>query len=153
MHTLAAPAVVAPPGYTAITVSAAAVFLTMALLLRWKRLAKIEFLSPWFCLLGGIGLAAAFLQSWAHSLAGFGRNTIPIVGVAIPVVIAVVLLFIVCYDFWPKHPTNTMTAVSAFLLPAFGPEIGGAVGRTLDTALTYIATGGAAVIGAAFGVS
>lgn len=150
---LAASAAAEPPGYKAISVSAAAVFLTLALLLRWKRLQKIEFLAPWFCLLAGIGLAAAFLLSWAANGAAFAREHIPVIGVAVPVVVALVLLFIVCYDLWPKHPTTTMTSVAALLLPACGPQLGGAVGAALLTALTYIATAGAAAIGAAFGVS
>lgn len=140
-----------PPHFTEVSLSAAAVALTLALLLRWKPLHRIEFLIPWLCLFGGIGLAAAFLRTWAHDLAGFG-GVMPYVGVAVPVVAAVVLLFIVAYDFWPGHPTNNTTQIAATLLPAFGPEIGGMVGSMLITAFGWIAVVGVTAISRMFGV-
>jgi hypothetical protein len=155
MPTYAAPIaapVAAPQHFGAISVSAACVVLTLALLLKWRPLNRLEFLIPWLCLIAGIGFAAAFLRSWAHNLAGFGSSFVPVVGVAAPVIVAIVLLFIVCYDLWPRHRTNTTTAVAALLLPAFGPEIGGTVGVFLGTALSSIAVFGARAIATLFGV-
>lgn len=149
----AAPAAAAtPPGFFAISVSASVICLVLAWLLKWKTFRKIEFLIPWFCLLGGIGLAAAFLQSWVVKGASLVQGVVPIVGVAVGVVVAVVLLFIVIYDLWPKHPTNGLTSTSAFLLPSFVPLLGGAVGAAATSVLSYLAVGGATIIGAAFGV-
>lgn len=140
-----------PPHFTEITVSAAVVSLTMALLLCWRPLGRLNFLVPWLCLIGGIGLAAAFLRQWAHSLSGLGA-TLPYVGVAAPVVVAVVLFFIVGYDLWPGHSTNRTTYMSAVLLPAFAPELGGAAGSTLATFLGWVAVAGATTLGRLFGV-
>jgi len=141
-----------PSHFAAISVSAACVALTLALLLRWRRLNRVEFLTPWLCLIAGIGFAAAFLRAWAHDLAGFGSSVVPIVGAAVPVIVAVVLLFIVLYDMWPKHPTTTLTQVSALLLPAFGPEIGGTVGAFLGTALGTVAVTSSRALATLFGV-
>lgn len=153
MTTLAAPySVGVPQHYTAISISAAVVALVLVLLLQWRPLGRLSFLVPYLCIVAGLGFAAAFLRSWAHSLAGLGRTTIPYVGVAVPIVVAVVLLFIVLYDLWPGHPTNRTTALAATLLPAFGPEIGGFIGYALATALSWLAVTGAALIATTFGV-
>lgn len=141
-----------PQHFTAISISAAAVALTLALLLKWKPLSRLEFLIPWLCLIAGIGLAAAFLRGWARYMGAMSRDAIPYLGVAIPVVIAVVLLFIVLYDMWPKHPTNTTTAVASVLLPGVAPEIGGAIGALLASALGWVAVAGARIIATLFGV-
>jgi hypothetical protein len=152
MYLLAAPAAAAPPHFHAISISAACVALTLGLLLRWRRLNRIEFLSPWLFLLAGIGFSAAFLRGWAHSLTGWGSTAVPVVGLALPVVVAVVLLFILLYDLWPGHSTNNLTTLSALLVPAFGPEIGGTVGTLVGTALSSIAVAGASAIATLFGV-
>lgn len=141
----------APPHFTEITLSAAAVSLTLALLLCWRPLGRLNFLVPWLCLIGGIGLAAAFLRQWAHDLSGFGA-TVPYIGLAVPVVAAVVLFFIVGYDLWPGHSTNKTTYISAVLLPAFAPELGGMVGSLLGTFLSWVAIVGATALGRLFGV-
>lgn len=153
MPALAAPSAAAvPPHFFAITISAACVCLVLALLLKWKRLNKLNFLIPWLILIAGIGLSAAFLRSWAHSLSSFGASAIPVVGGTLPVVVAVVLLYIVLYDLWPKHPSNTITEASALLLPAFAPEIGGTIGSFIATFLSSVATAGAHILGTLFGV-
>lgn len=152
MVALAAQRAAVPPHFFGITVSAACVFLALALLLRWKTFGRIGFLTPWFLLVAGIGFSAAFLHRWAHGLAGFGASTIPVVGHAVPIVAAVVLLWIVIYDLWPGHPSNTMTEASALLLPAFAPEIGGTIGAFLATTLSTIAIAGARIIGTLMGV-
>lgn len=152
MLALAAPRAAVPPHFFGISVAAACVFLTLAMLLKWKTFRKLEFLIPWFMLIAGIGFAAAFLQKWAHSLSGFGSDVVPIVGAAIPIVLAVVLLWIVVYDLWPGHPSNTVTEASALLLPAFAPEIGGSIGGFLGGVLSSIAVAGAHIVGALFGV-
>lgn len=141
-----------PPHFFAITVSAACVFLALAGMLKWKEIKKVNFLIPWLLLVSGIGFAAAFLQGWAHGLAGFGREFIPVVGGAVPVVVAVVLLYIVLYDLWPKHESNKTTEIAALALPAFAPEIGGAIGAWLATSLSWVAMSGAHIIGALIGV-
>lgn len=141
-----------PPHFAAISVSAAAVFLTVALLLKWKRLSKLEFVKPWLYLLAGIGFAAAFLTAWANTAMGWCRNAPYGAGAAIPVVIVIVLAYIVCYDLWPKHPSNRTTEMAALLLPSFAPAMGGAAGQMLGTALSTVAVTGATVIGQAFGV-
>lgn len=141
-----------PANFTAITISAAVVSLTLALLLKWRPLRRLEFLIPWLCSVAGIGFAAAFLRHWAQALGRISRDAIPYIGVALPVCVAVVLLFIVLYDMWPKHPTTPTTAYAALLLPAFGPEIGGAVGTGLASALGWVAVAGARIIATTFGV-
>jgi hypothetical protein len=146
-----AAAVGVPTNFTAISISAAVVCLTVGLLLRWRPLRRLNGLIPWLHLVAGIGLAAAFLRTWAHQLAGLG-TAIPYIGVAVAVVVAIVLLFIVGYDLYPGHPTNNVTAGAATLLPAFGPEIGGMVGSMLGTALGWIAVAGATALSRLFGV-
>lgn len=141
-----------PPHFTAISISAAAVALTLALLLKWKPLGRLEFLIPWLTMVAGIGIAAAFLRGWVQSIGGMSRDSIPYLGVAAPVAAAVVVLFIVLYDLWPKHSTNKTTAVAAFLLPAVAPEIGGAVGTMVSNALSWVAVAGARIIATTFGV-
>jgi hypothetical protein len=141
-----------PPHFTAISVSAAAVALTLALLLKWKPFGRLEFLIPWLTMVAGIGITAAFLRGWVQHLTAMCRDAIPYLGVAIPVAIAVTLLFIVVYDLWPKHPTTKTTAIAAFALPAVAPEIGGAVGVTLASALSWVAVAGARIIATTFGV-
>lgn len=141
-----------PPHFAAISISAAFVFLTIALLLKWKRLSKLEFAKPWLYLLAGIGFAAAFLTSWANTVMDWCRNLPYGTGAAIPVVVALVLAYIVCYDLWPKHPSNKTTEMAALMLPSFAPAMGGAAGQILGTALSTVAVTGATVIGKAFGV-
>lgn len=145
-------AVGVPAHFTAISISAAAVALTLALLLKWKPLGRLEFLVPWLTMVAGIGMAAAFLRGWVQSLAGMCRTAVPYLGVAIPVAVAVVVLFIVLYDLWPKHSTTRTTAIAAFALPAVVPEIGGAVGSAAATALSWVAVAGARIIATTFGV-
>lgn len=141
-----------PAHFTAISISAAAVALTLALLLKWKPLGRLEFLVPWLTMVAGIGIAAAFLRGWVLSLAAMCRGTIPYLGIAIPVVAALVVLFIVVYDLWPKHPTNKTTAIAAFALPSVIPAIGGAVGIAVATALGWVAVAAARIIATTFGV-
>lgn len=152
MLALAANRAAVPPHFFAITVSAACVCLVLAGLLKWKRLNRLNFLIPWLILIAGIGLSAAFLRSWAHGLSSWGASMVPVVGGALPIVIAVVLLYIVLYDLWPKHPSNTVTEGAALLLPAFAPEIGGTVGSLIATFLSTVAMAGAHIIGTLFGV-
>lgn len=152
MHVYAAQAAAVPAHFGAISMSAAAVLLTLAALLKWRPLRRAEFLIPWLCLLAGIGLAAAFLRGWANWLTSFGTSSIPIVGVAVPWIIAIFLLYVVCYDLWPKHPTNNLTAVSALLLPSFGPGLGGATGMALGTVMSSMAAAGATGLATLFGV-
>jgi len=140
-----------PANFTAISVSAAGVALTLALLLKWRPLSRLDFMIPWLCSIAGIGLAAAFLRGWAVSIGGVSRG-LPFIGGALMVCVALVLLFIVLYDMWPGHPTNNLTAFAAVLLPAFGPEIGGLAGASLASALSWIAVAGASLISTTFGV-
>lgn len=151
MHVLAAPAAATPQHFFAITVSTACVCLTLALLLKWKTLNKLNFLIPWLILVAGIGFAAAFLRGWAHGLSSFGASMIPVVGTALPIIVAVVLLYIVLYDLWPKHQSNTVTEGAALLLPAFAPEIGGTIGGFIATGLSSVAIAGSHIIGTLFG--
>ena len=141
-----------PPHFTAISISAAAVALTLALLLKWRPLGRLEFLVPWLTMVAGIGIAAAFLRDWVRTLAAGCRDTIPYLGVGAPVAAAIVVLFIVLYDLWPKHATTKTTAIAAFALPAVAPEIGGAVGTTVAKALSTVAVVGARLIATTFGV-
>lgn len=141
-----------PPHFGLISISAASVCLALAYLFGKKPFKKAEAAIPWLMLVAGLGLSAAFLRSWIHSLAGFERESIPTVGDAIPVVVAIVLAYIVFYDLWPKHESNKTTKVAALLLPSFAPEIGGAVGHFLGSALGALAVAGARLIGAMFGV-
>lgn len=152
MLALAAQRAAVPPHFFGISVAGACVFLALALLLKWKTFNKIGFLVPWFMLIAGIGFSAAFLHKWAHGLSGFGVSVIPVIGIAVPIVVAVVLLWIVIYDLWPGHPSNTVTEASALLLPAFAPEIGGTIGGFLGATLSSIAIAGAHIIGTLFGV-
>lgn len=153
MHSLArAPSsLTVPQHFAAISISEAAFFITVALLLNWKRLSKVEFLKPWLYLCAGIGFAAAFLTAWANAIDGWLRG-VPYIGVAAPVVIAVVLAYIVAYDLWPRHGSTKTTEASALLLPAFSPAIGGFVGQVLATAFSYLAIASASILATAFGV-
>lgn len=148
---LAAVARPIPEHFTAITVSAAAVCLTFVFLLRWKPLHRIEFLTPWLCLVAGIGLGAAFLNGWANTVAGWFRP-IPYVGPVLIWVIAIMLAYIVLYDLWPRHASNGLTNVSALLLPAFSPTIGGAAGTALSAGISAVAVAGASILSTAFGL-
>jgi hypothetical protein len=103
------------------------------------------------CLVAGIGFSAAFLGGLVQQLSDAARQ-IPWVGSALPVIVAGFLLFVLCYDLWPHHPTNTLTAISSLLLPSAAPAIGGVVGSTLGTALSWIAVAGAAFISTTVGV-
>jgi hypothetical protein len=141
----------APPHFTAISLGAASVLFVLALLLKWKPIRKIEFLIPWLLLAAGVGFAAAFLVGWVHWAAGF-TSAIPIFGAVIAQVTAIVLLFIVGYDFWPKHPTNKTTEVAAVLLPAFAGEIGGLVGTLLAEFLSFLALAGSTGLAKLFGM-
>lgn len=152
MHTALAVAPAVPPGFKTITLAAAAVFLVLAGLLKWKPLRRVEFLIPWFCLVAGIGLSAAFLQRAVVSGGGMVRNAVPIFGGVVLVGAAIFFLFVVLYDLWPNHPTNGLTSVSAVLLPSFVPFIGGAVGSAATAGLSYLAIVGATAIAALFGV-
>lgn len=152
MLALAANRAAVPHHFFAITVSTACVCLALALLLKWKPLNKLNFLIPWLILTAGIGLSAAFLRSWAHSLSGWGAGAVPVVGGAIPIIVAVVLLYIVLYDLWPRHPSTKVTEGAALLLPAFAPEIGGTIGSFIATFLSSIAVAGSHIIGTLFGV-
>lgn len=153
MHTLARPpsSLTVPPHFTAISLSAAAVCITFALLLRWKRLGRLEFLKPWLYLIAGIGFGAAFMTSWANTAMGWARG-IPYVGAAAPVIVVVVLAYIVLYDLWPKHDSNTTTEIAALALPSFASAMGGAAGSILSTAISTVAVTGGTVLGQAFGV-
>lgn len=140
-----------PPHFFAISVSAAAVCLVLALLLRWKPLRRLEFVKPWLYLLAGIGFAGAFLTSWANTAMDFAR-TIPLVGGGIPVAAALILAYIVLYDLWPRHPSNTVTEVSALLLPSVSSAMGGSLGGFLTSAISTVAVTGGGILGKAFGV-
>ena len=152
MLALAAQRAATPQHFFAITVSTACVCLALALMLKWKPLNKLNFLIPWLILVAGIGFAAAFLRSWAHSLSSFGASAIPVLGAAIPIIVAVVLLYIVLYDLWPKHQSTKTTEAAALLLPAFAPEIGGTIGGFIATGLSSVAIAGSHIIGTLFGV-
>lgn len=152
MLALAAQRAAVPHHFFAITVSAACVCLALALLLKWKKLSRLNFLIPWLILVAGIGFSAAFLRGWAHSASSFGASMIPVIGHSVPIIAAVVLLYIVLYDLWPRHPSNTVTEIAALLLPAFAPEIGGTVGAFIGTALSSVAMAGSQVLGTLFGV-
>lgn len=152
MLALAANRAAVPSHFFAITVSAACVCVVLALLLKWKTLNRLNFAIPWLLLVAGIGFSAAFLRSWAHSLSSWGAGAVPIVGGALPIIVAVVLLYIVLYDLWPRHQSNKVTEGAALLLPAFAPEIGGTVGSVIATFLSTVATAGAHILGTLFGV-
>lgn len=148
----AQPAIPAPPAhFTSISISAAVVCLVLAQLLRWKKLRRIEGLTPWLYLLAGIGLAGPFLRGWVHAAADMGR-TIPVLGVSLTVSLAIAAAFVVVYDLWPKHRTNGLTGAAALVLPALAPEIGGAVGVGLGHVLTALGVLGATALGTLFGV-
>lgn len=146
----AAPTAV-PPHFFTLSITAAATASVLALLLKWKPLRRAEALIPWLLLVAGIGFAAAFLNSWVRAAADV-VNSIPIFGTAVMFLIAIVLTYIVAYDFWPKHPSNPTTEVSAVLMPSFVPYLGGAFGAVAAQALSWIAITGAAALGKAFGV-
>lgn len=140
-----------PPHYFAISITAACVLFILAMLLKWKPLARIEFLIPWLLLLSGIGFSAAFLNSWVRNLAGVAAG-IPIFGAAVMFVAAIVLSYVVCYDFWPRHSSSRTTEIAAVLAPAFTPYIGGAVGVAVSQFLGWLAVAGATALGTTFGV-
>ncbi|MEV4672145.1 hypothetical protein AB0K34_10885 [Actinomadura sp. NPDC049382] len=136
-----------------ISIAAAVVALTLAGLLMWAKrpLKRLEFMTPWFCLVGGIGLAPVFLRDWVNTLMDAVRD-IPTVGITIPIAVAMVTLFIVLYDIWPKHESSKVTYAAAVLLPSLAPSLGGSVGSLTANALDAIGNAGAHVIASALGV-
>jgi hypothetical protein len=142
---------VVPQHYFAISLTAACVLFILAMLLKWKPLHRIEFLIPWLLLAAGTGFAAAFLNGWVRSLAGV-TTSIPIFGVAVMFVAAIVLCYIVAYDFWPKHTSNRTTEFAAVLAPAFSPYVGGAAGMAISQFFGWVAVAGATALGKLFGV-
>ncbi|GAA4626788.1 hypothetical protein GCM10023196_036460 [Actinoallomurus vinaceus] len=140
-----------PHNFTAISLYVAGIALVLALLLRWKKLARLNFLIPYLIILAGIGAAGAFLADWAHLLVTWGSSAFPGGGSLIAKGFAVALIYIVAYDLWPGHPSNQTTEVAAFLVPAFGPEVGGVVGSTLATALSWLESVGTFAIVGLFG--
>jgi hypothetical protein len=151
MQVYAAQAAAVPPHFFTVTITAACTASVLALLLKWKPLRRAEALIPWLLLVAGIGFAAAFLNGWVHALAG-AVNGIPIFGAAVMFIAAVVLTYIIGYDFWPRHPSNRTTEISAVLMPSFVPYLGGAVGAGAAQALSWIAITSAALLSKAFGV-
>lgn len=150
---LAAPAAptVHSPGQTAVSLAAALVFLTAAWMMKKKTFRKCEFLTPWFCLLGGIGLATTFVGDWMRTAVGWTTH-LPYVGFAVPVILAVVTLWVVVYDLWPGHQTTKFTGPAAIALPTVGTAIGGALGAALTAVIGAIGTTGAAMLSQMLGV-
>jgi multisubunit Na+/H+ antiporter MnhB subunit len=140
-----------PHYFTQISLGAATVLFVFALLLKWKPLRKLEPAIPWMLLTAGIGFGAAFLTGWVHWAGGFTK-VIPIFGGILMTVTAFVLLFIVLYDLWPKHPTNRTTEIACVLLPAFGGELGGVVGVWVGEGLSWLAVAGSTILAKAIGV-
>jgi hypothetical protein len=140
-----------PQHFTAISLGAASVVFVLALLLKWKPLRKLEAAIPWLLLISGIGFAAAFLVSWVQWAAGL-TSDVPIFGSVLMQVLAFVLIYIVGYDIWPKHPTNKTTEVAAVLMPAFAGEIGGLVGSVVARFLTVLAVVAASGLTKLFGM-
>lgn len=132
------------PHAFAISIGASMIFLVFAFIIKGKGnrgIRKLEFLTPWFMLLAGIGLGAAFLSGWVAT--GLGAlDAVPYVGGVLPKVFAAVCLYIVCYDLWPKHPSTGLTEGAAFILPSLASEIGGSLGTTLSEILSGLATTG-----------
>jgi hypothetical protein len=139
-----------PPHFFAISLTSASIMFVLAMLLKWKPLRRVEFLIPWMLLISGVGFAAAFLNGWIHKLAGM-VTSIPVFGPVLMFVAAVVLVYIVAYDFWPRHTSNTTTEVSAVLMPSFAPYLGGFVGAGVSQFLGWCATAGATALVSAFG--
>lgn len=152
MPTYAAQAAAVPSHFGAISLSAAAVLLTFAVLLKWKPLRRAEFLIPWLCLAAGIGLAAAFLLGWAKGVTGLMSSIVPFIGPAVPWIAACVFGYILCYDLWPRHLSNNLTAFSALIFPSVAPTVGGVVGTAFATALSTIAVAAATALATLFGV-
>lgn len=139
------------PGQTAISLIAALVFLTLAWLMKKRPFRKVEFLTPWFCLLGGIGLATTFVGDWIRTAVGWTTN-LPYVGFAVPIVLAVVVLWIVVYDLWPGNSTTKYTGPAAIALPTLSTAIGGSLGAALAAVIGAIGTTGATLISQLLGV-
>lgn len=139
------------PVQTAVSLIASLVFLTLAWLMKKKSWSKIEFLTPWFCLLGGIGLATTFVGGWIRTAVGWTTH-LPYVGFAVPVVLAVVTLWVVVYDLWPGHNTTKYTGPAAIALPTVGTAIGGSLGAALTAVIGAIGTTGAALLSQMLGV-
>lgn len=142
---------VQPPHHTAISLIGGIVFLVLAWLMKTRPFHKCEFLTPWFCLFGGIGLASTFFGDWIRTAVNWTTG-LPYVGQAIPVVLGLVTLWIVVYDLLPKHPTTKLTGPAAIALPTVGTAIGGAVGAALTTIVVSLDSAGASAIAQAFGV-
>lgn len=140
-----------PQHFFALSITAGCVLFVLAMLLKWKPLTRIEFLIPWLLLMAGISFAGAFLNGWVRQFGGLVRG-IPIFGMATMFVIAIVLAYIVAYDFWPKHRSNRTTEFAAVLAPSFAPYIGGAAGSAISQFLGWVAVVGATALGRLFGV-
>jgi len=132
----------------------AVICLAVAGVLWWKRRAPKTV--ALLALVAGAGITAGALGGLVRQLLGavsglIGQLTTQAVGVAVPTVLAIVLLMTYAHDMWPKHPTTTTTAVLGFLLPITIAGVPGIVGSTTTTAIAMLGNGVSALVGSLFG--
>lgn len=140
-----------PSSFAKVSLSTSMMALTCAALLEWRPLRRLEFAVPYLCMYAGIGMSVAFLRGWIKSVAGFAADIAPIVGPHLLKMVALAVVFAVVYDIWPGHPTNSLTAIAAMLLPSVSPEIGGKGGELIEKAVGFVARIGFQVITTLFG--
>jgi hypothetical protein len=116
----------------------------------WKR--KLSKIVTLCALTVGSLITAGIFHVWGQRLAaaaseGVASLSKATVGYSIGFVITLLLALNVVHDLWPKHKANTLTVVSALLLPIFFVVTGipGVVGDVVGAGLSAIPSGAAAV--------
>ncbi|HEY3263311.1 MAG TPA: hypothetical protein VGJ95_24065 [Pseudonocardiaceae bacterium] len=132
----------------------AVICLAIAGVLWWKRRAPKTV--ALLALVAGAGITTGALGGMLRQLLGavsglVGQLTTQAVGVAVPTVLAVVLLLAYLDDMWPKHKATTVTALFGFLLPIAVASVPGIVGSTTRVAIATLGNGVSALVASLFG--
>jgi len=132
----------------------AVICLAVAGVLWWKRRAPKTI--ALLAMVAGAGITAGTLGGLVRQLLStvsslVGQLTTQAVGVAVPTVLAIVLLMAYVDDMWPKHRATTVTAVFGFLLPITVAGVPGIVGETTTATIAMLGDGVSALIASLFG--
>lgn len=130
--------------------AAAAIALAVALVLMWLRVTP-KIVALLMLAAGGAitgGFVGSLLERGAEGAFRLvGSLTSAAVGVAVPAVLAIVVI----HDLWPKHRANHVTAVLAFALPVLAVSVPGAVGSGLAQAIESFSSTSISALTAVFG--
>ncbi len=137
-----------------ISTSMAALALTIAAILVWKK--KTPRIAALLALAAGVGITGGLLGRfltdavrWMSSLVG--DLTSQMLGSAVPAVLAVAALIVFVHDVWPKHTPSRITPAIGLLLPVLVASIGGAAGTLATSAIHMISSALAGALATIFG--